>query len=62
MAYLPRNSGWYRKHFTMPSDWASIDGPMLPFGFDNCTVQRSLALQEAVRTGSPDTFAQTLTT
>ena len=22
MAYLPRNSGWYRKHFTMPSDWA----------------------------------------
>ena len=23
MAYLPRNSGWYRKHFTMPSDWDS---------------------------------------
>ena len=22
MAYLPRNSGWYRKHFSLPSDWA----------------------------------------
>ena len=50
------------RRLAMPSNWASIDGPMLPFGFDSCTVERSLALQEAVRTGSPDTFAQTLTT
>jgi hypothetical protein len=21
MAYLPRNSGWYRKHFSLPTDW-----------------------------------------
>ena len=20
-AFLPRNEGWYRKHFTLPSDW-----------------------------------------
>ena len=21
MGYLPRGSGWYRKHFTLPADW-----------------------------------------
>ena len=32
MAYLPRNSGWYRKHFIMPQDyegksvWLYIEG------------------------------------
>lgn len=24
MGYLPRNSGWYRKHFTLPADWAGM--------------------------------------
>jgi hypothetical protein len=42
-------------------DWASIDGPTLPFGFGDCAVERSLALQQAIRTGSPEAFAKTLT-
>jgi hypothetical protein len=46
---------------TWPADWSSIDGPTLPFGFDNSAVERSLALQQAIRTGSPAVFAAALT-
>lgn len=43
------------------ADWSSIDGPTLPFGFDNCAVERSLALQQAIRTSSPAVFVEALT-
>jgi len=40
--------------------WADVDGPMLPLGFDVCAVDRSLALQQAVRSDEPNVFAQSL--
>ena len=49
------------RRMTKTLDWASIDGPTLPFGFGDCAVERSLALQQAIRTGSPEAFAKTLT-
>ncbi|MCK5940855.1 MAG: glycosyltransferase family 1 protein, partial [Planctomycetes bacterium] len=42
--------------------WESIDGPMLPFGFDAATIDRSLALQTAIHQGSPTTFVQCVST
>ena len=41
--------------------WFGIDGPTLPFGFDDCAVARSHALQQAVRNDAPQLFAATLT-
>jgi len=40
--------------------WADVDGPTLPLGFDACAIDRSLALQTAVRSGAPQTFASSL--
>jgi len=42
-------------------DWLGIDGPTFPFGFDNRAVDRSLALQQAIRSNAPQLFAQALT-
>jgi hypothetical protein len=41
-------------------DWLGIDGPTLPFGFSACAIDRSLALQQAVRIDSPEVFAHAL--
>ncbi|MBL9077380.1 MAG: glycosyltransferase family 1 protein [Planctomycetes bacterium] len=41
-------------------DWSSLDGPVLPFGFTERTVDRALALQQAVRRGEPGLFASSL--
>ncbi len=40
--------------------WESLDGPTLPFGFSAPAIDRSLALQDAVRRGEPSVFAATL--
>ncbi|MEZ6035918.1 MAG: glycosyltransferase [Planctomycetota bacterium] len=40
--------------------WSDIDGPTLPLGFDACAIDRSLALQSAVRDGVPDAFVRSL--
>ena len=42
------------------ADWQDVDGPTLPMGFDACAIERSLALQAAVRAGKPDAFARSL--
>jgi len=42
------------------SSWADLDGPMLPFGYSAASVERSLALQTAVRTGAASVFAAAL--
>lgn len=42
------------------SDWANLDGPLLPFGFTAPTVARSLALQAAIRAGEPAILAEQL--
>ncbi len=41
--------------------WADLDGPTLPFGYAGLAIDRSLALQAAVRTGEPAVFADALT-
>ena len=41
-------------------DWLGMDGPTLPFGFEACSVDRSLALQRAVRNNQPNVFAESL--
>ena len=48
------------QRFADASRWEDIDGPMLPFGFDADAVDRSLALQRAVRSGTPATFVEAL--
>ncbi|MEO6594861.1 MAG: glycosyltransferase [Planctomycetota bacterium] len=40
--------------------WADIDGPTLPFGFTEVTVERSLALQAAVLADQPSLLAHAL--
>lgn len=40
--------------------WADLDGPTLPLGFPAPAVERSLALQAAVRAGDPRVFARAL--
>ena len=45
---------------TETSNWAALDGPMLPFGYSQASIDRSLALQAAVRTGEPGVFAEVL--
>jgi hypothetical protein len=40
--------------------WADLDGPVLPFGFQPVAIDRSLALQAAVRNGAPDQFVREL--
>ncbi len=40
--------------------WPDLDGPTLPFGYTELAIERSLALQNAVRTGALDVFARTL--
>ncbi|HEX5051635.1 MAG TPA: glycosyltransferase [Planctomycetota bacterium] len=40
--------------------WADLDGPTLPFGPCELAIDRSLALQAAVRAGEPAVFASTL--
>jgi len=40
--------------------WSDLDGPTLPFGYTELAIERSLALQSAVRAGTPDLFAQSL--
>lgn len=42
------------------TDWFALDGPVLPFGFDEKSIARSLALQDAVRSGRPKVFADSL--
>ena len=42
------------------SSWEAIDGPMLPFGYGVDVVDRSLALQRAVRDGSTAAFVAAL--
>lgn len=39
------------------TDWRSIDGPTLPLGYSATAVDRSLALQDAIRQGTPAAFA-----
>ncbi|MCR9244896.1 MAG: glycosyltransferase [bacterium] len=41
-------------------DWRDLDGPTLPFGYAERAIDRSLALQSAVREGDPGLFAATL--
>jgi len=41
-------------------EWSSLDGPTLPFGFDATAVDRSMALQDAIRTNAPEQFAKSL--
>lgn len=40
--------------------WAALDGPTLPLGFAAPAIDRSLALQAAVRTDRPGVFAEVL--
>lgn len=40
--------------------WASLDGPTLPLGYAELAIDRSLALQAAVRAGEPQLFAGAL--
>ncbi len=40
--------------------WPDLDGPTLPFGYAELAVDRSLALQHAVRRGDPALFAGSL--
>ncbi len=40
--------------------WADLDGPTLPFGYGALAIDRSLALQAAVRSGDPQPFALAL--
>lgn len=40
--------------------WSDVDGTMLPLGFGDDAIDRSLALQEAVRRGTPTPFVQRL--
>jgi len=40
--------------------WSHLDGPTLPLGYGELAIDRSLALQSAVRAGTPDLFAQAL--
>lgn len=40
--------------------WPQLDGPTLPFGYTELAIDRSLALQRAVRSGEPGLFASTL--
>jgi hypothetical protein len=40
--------------------WRDLDGPTLPLGFAGRAVDRSLALQDAVRAGEPQRFADVL--
>lgn len=40
--------------------WSDLDGPTLPLGFADVAIDRSLALQAAVRAGEPATFARAL--
>ncbi|MCA8950032.1 MAG: glycosyltransferase family 1 protein [Planctomycetes bacterium] len=40
--------------------WFDLDGPTLPFGYAARAIDRSLALQSAVRDGDPQLFAATL--
>lgn len=42
--------------------WADVDGPTLPLGFAAGAIDRSLALQAAVRGGDAATFARALVT
>lgn len=42
--------------------WGDVDGPALPLGFAGAAVDRSLALQSAVRIGDPQHFADTFLT
>lgn len=42
------------------SSWDDVDGPTLPFGYAERAVDRSLALQSAVRQNDPNLFAATL--
>jgi hypothetical protein len=42
--------------------WVDLDGPTLPFGYDTRAIDRSLALQAALRAGEPSLFATSLTT
>jgi len=41
--------------------WADLDGPTLPLGYAETAIDRSLALQAAVRAGEPGLFAGALT-
>lgn len=52
-ALLERRSG--------ASAWSDLDGPTLPLGYAATAVDRSLALQAAVRQGDPTLFATALT-
>lgn len=40
--------------------WPQLDGPTLPLGYAERAIERSLALQDAVRAGAPDLFARSL--
>ncbi|MGK0153299.1 MAG: hypothetical protein ACI9SE_000243 [Neolewinella sp.] len=41
-------------------DWSGIDGPTLPFGFDACAIDRSMALQQAIRSNEPAAYTASL--
>ena len=43
-----------------PTEWRAVDGPTLPFGYTGLAIDRSLALQSAVRHGDVGEFAATL--
>lgn len=42
------------------TNWSNLDGPTLPLGFEAATIDRSLALQHALRTNTPQHLATTL--
>ncbi|MFK7739021.1 MAG: glycosyltransferase [Planctomycetota bacterium] len=48
------------RRLAVAPEWPALDGPMLPFGFDATAIDRSLALQRAVRSSSPHSFADQL--
>lgn len=49
----------FERRLTRP-DWSDLDGLMLPLGFSARAVDRSLAMQSAVRQGAPDVLVAAL--
>lgn len=59
-AGLVRQVRTLRDGQTAAAGWAELDGPTLPLGYGELAIDRSLALQAAVRTGDPQPFARAL--
>ncbi|MBX3462233.1 MAG: glycosyltransferase family 1 protein [Planctomycetes bacterium] len=59
-AELRRAARRERDRRAAATTWLAVDGPTLPFGYGELAVDRSLALQQAVRQGDPALFAGAL--